>query len=203
MGDNSSVSNLRTTALDSGSTVTTLIDPSHPYYIFSCDVSGIYLVSTLFDGTGYVNWSKGMLMSLSARNKIGFIDRSCPRPSVTSPLYKAWDRCDNLVGTWILNALTTQIRNSVLHSKSAKDMWDDLRDRYSQPNEVRIYHLKKDLVGVTQGNSDIATYYSRLKKLWDELSILNSFMTCSCCDCICKCIAKGHNAVMIESDKVH
>ncbi|XP_075104070.1 uncharacterized protein LOC142178446 [Nicotiana tabacum] len=144
-----------------------------------------------------------MLMSLSTRNKIGFTDGSCPRPSVTSPLYKAWDRCNNLVRTWILTALTMQIKNSVLHSKSAKDMWDDLRDKYGQPNGAQIYQLKKDLVGVTQGNSDIAIYYSRLKKLWDELSIFNSFMTCYYCDCVCKCGAKGHNAGMIESDKVY
>ncbi|KAH0651210.1 hypothetical protein KY285_031329 [Solanum tuberosum] len=34
-----------------------------------------------------------MLISLSAKNKLGFIDEACPAPTLTDPTFKLWSRC--------------------------------------------------------------------------------------------------------------
>lgn len=38
-----------------------------------------------------------MIVSLSARNKIGFIKGSCTKRAVDSPQHRQWDRCNNMV----------------------------------------------------------------------------------------------------------
>nr|XP_009773097.1 PREDICTED: uncharacterized protein LOC104223367 [Nicotiana sylvestris] len=142
------------------------------------------LVNTPFDGCGYAGWSRSILISLSAKNKLGFIDGSCPMPSPADPTYPTWSRCNHMVTSWLLNFLTKVIADSVLYSKTAKDLWLDLEHRFRQPNRAKLYHLQKELADLVQGSVDIATYFTRMKRLWDELDTLNTDMQCSCnCDC--------------------
>ncbi|XP_071695330.1 uncharacterized protein [Rutidosis leptorrhynchoides] len=51
----------------------------------------------------------------------------------------------------------------------------------------------KDLSKVTQGNLNVASYYNKLKRCWDELQSLNGIPTCSCGrmrECTCGVIDK-------------
>ncbi|XP_019256316.1 PREDICTED: uncharacterized protein LOC109234705 [Nicotiana attenuata] len=160
------------------------IDSTHPYFLHASDAPGMILVNTPFDGRGYAGWSRSILISLSAKNKLGFIDGSCPMTSSTDPTHPTWSRCNHMVTSWLLNSLTKVIADSVLYSKTAKDLWLDLEHRFGQPNESKLYHLQKELADLVQGTADIATYFTRMKRRWDELDTLNSDMQCSCnCDC--------------------
>lgn len=63
------------------------IDSTHPYFIHASDALGMILANTQFDGRGYAGWSRYILISLLAKNKLGFIDGSCPMPSSTDPTH--------------------------------------------------------------------------------------------------------------------
>lgn len=40
------------------------------------------------------------------------------------------------------------------------------------------------MADLVQGNDDIAGYFTKIKKIWDELDALNAAMLCSCnCNC--------------------
>ncbi|XP_019253992.1 PREDICTED: uncharacterized protein LOC109232701 [Nicotiana attenuata] len=65
--------------------VVTKIDPDHPYFLHPSDSPGMCLISPPFDGTGYGSWRKSVLIALSAKSKLGFIDESLPRPKEDSP----------------------------------------------------------------------------------------------------------------------
>nr|GFA51482.1 hypothetical protein CTI12_AA340690 [Tanacetum cinerariifolium] len=60
------------------------------------------------------------------------------------------------------------------------DLWKELKERYGQNNGPLIYHVKRELSKVTQGNSTVAAYFNKLKKFWDELHSLNGVLVCNC-----------------------
>lgn len=72
-------------------------------------------------------------------------------------------------------------------SKTARDLWLSLEHRFGQTSGAKLFHLQKEITSLVQGNLDIAGYFTRLKKLWDELDSLNTDVTCSC---ICVCDGK-------------
>ncbi|XP_070011343.1 uncharacterized protein LOC107832419 [Nicotiana tabacum] len=80
----------------------------------------------------------------------------------------------------LLNSLSKDIGDSVIYSKSAKDLWTSLEHRFGQSNSAKLYHLRKELSGLVQGSSDIASYFTKLKHLWDELDSLNCDVKCLC-----------------------
>ncbi|XP_055803417.1 uncharacterized protein LOC129872456 [Solanum dulcamara] len=98
--------------------------------------------------------------------------------------YGGWRRCNDMVLSWLLNSLSKEISDSVIYSKTAKALWTDLEERFGQSNGAKLYHLQKELSDLVQGSNDIATYFTKLKKLWDELDTLNADINCGC-NCIC------------------
>nr|XP_016473198.1 PREDICTED: uncharacterized protein LOC107795129 [Nicotiana tabacum] len=50
--------------------------------------------------------------------------------------YKLWNRCNDMVISWLLNSLSKNIADSVIYSKTTKDLWEDLEDRFGQLNDT-------------------------------------------------------------------
>ncbi|XP_033510811.1 uncharacterized protein [Nicotiana tomentosiformis] len=106
-----------------------LVDGTHPYFLNSSDSPGKSLINVSFDGTSYENWRRGVLISLSAKNKLGFINGSCQKPVENSPLFAQWRRCNDMVITWMLNSLSNDIAESVIYSQTAEELWVELEQR--------------------------------------------------------------------------
>lgn len=53
-------------------------------------------------------------------------------------------------------------------------MWTDLQDRFDKINGSRIRNLHREIATISQGNSNVAAYHSRLKLLWDKYNTLIS-----------------------------
>ncbi|XP_023730366.1 uncharacterized protein LOC111878081 [Lactuca sativa] len=85
-----------------------------------------------------------------------------------------------MVTSWILNVLLSDIAESVLYSSTTNEIWKDLDDRFAQSNGAKLYHFQKSISELSQGSDDLATYFTTLKKLWDELNSLSSIPTCTC-----------------------
>lgn len=64
-----------------------------------------------------------MLIALCVKNKLGFIDGSIIKPTITDVLLRAWIRNNNVVISWILNSVSKEISASVMYSESAHDIW--------------------------------------------------------------------------------
>ncbi|XP_015168768.1 uncharacterized protein [Solanum tuberosum] len=145
------------------------------------------LVPAQFDGTGHRSWKRGVMRALSVKNKLGFIDRSCEKPNVNSPQLRQWQRCDDMVTSWVLNSLIKEISDSVEYVNNSAELWKELEDRYDQTNGAKLYQIQKEINNLTQGILDITVYYTRMKKLWEELNTLSVKNHCSC---VCVCGAK-------------
>lgn len=121
-----------------------------------------------------------MMIALRAKNKLVFIDGSCKRPKDESEYLLQWERCNAIVLSWILNAVSKDIFASIVYSRYACAVWGDLKERFDKVNGSRIFALHREIDRLVQGNSTISTYYSKLKQLWDEFGALVILPFCSC-----------------------
>lgn len=96
-----------------------------------------------------------------------------------------------MVTSWILNSLTKEIDDSVEYVDNVVELWRELEDRYDQENGTKLYQIQKEVNDLYQGTADITSYYMKMKKLWEELSTLNSKTQCSC-DCTCGAKENAH-----------
>jgi len=85
-----------------------------------------------------------------------------------------------MVISWLLHAVEKRIADSILFFSSSKQIWLDLEQRFGQSNGTKFFQVKKDLYSISQGNRDIASYFTEIKKLWDEYDSMLSVPTCSC-----------------------
>lgn len=60
-------------------------DPSSVYYIHPSDANTTQLVSVKFNGNSFNNWKRSMMLILSAKNKLGFVNGTIVPPETTSP----------------------------------------------------------------------------------------------------------------------
>ncbi|XP_009793681.2 uncharacterized protein [Nicotiana sylvestris] len=154
--------------------------------LHSSDALDMSLVNAVFDGRGYQGWKRSLLIAFSAKSKLGFINGNCPAPAPapaptpTSKDFQPWSRCNDMVTFWLLNSLSKDIGDGVIYSKSARNLWTSLEHRFGQSNGAKLYHLQKELAGLTQGTCDIASYFTKLKRLYDELDSLNCDIKCTC-----------------------
>ena len=59
-------------------------------------------------------------------------------------------------------------------------MWVEFEERFAQVNGAKLYQVKKEMCKLSQGADDIATYYTKVKRLWDELDDLDEILVCTC-----------------------
>ncbi|XP_074305557.1 uncharacterized protein LOC141640774 [Silene latifolia] len=112
-----------------------------------------------------------MLIALSAKNKVGFIDGTIPRPSPTAATALLWRRCNDTVLSWILNSVSPEISKSILFSSTARAAWVELEERFGQSNGAGLYGVQKKLNDLSQGNDTIGSYFTKLKTIWDEMMV--------------------------------
>ncbi|KAF7151476.1 hypothetical protein RHSIM_Rhsim02G0004200 [Rhododendron simsii] len=159
-----------------------MVDTSSPYFIHSSDHPGLVLVSKRLNGDNYAMWYRSMLIALTAKNKIGFVDGTIEPPSASKkPMdFALWVRCDKMVLSWLLNSVEPDLADGVVYAETSHEVWEDLRDRFSQGNAPRIFQIKKAITSHSQSSTSVSTYYTKLKSLWDELSSYQNPPTCSC-----------------------
>ncbi|KAH9614916.1 hypothetical protein KSS87_023646 [Heliosperma pusillum] len=169
------------------STSNTMVN--NPLQITNNDMNATKIVTNLFDGTGFNGWKRGMEITLSARNKLGFVNGSIPKPAISHATYDLWKQCNDIVFTWILNSLSSDIAQSVLYSNTAQIAWEELENRFGQSNGAQLYGIQKKLVDFGQGSDSVSAYFTKMKLIWDEIDAMGLNPGCSCA-CSCGAAAK-------------
>ena len=113
-----------------------------PFSLHQSDHPGMVLVSKVLEGDNYSTWSRAMRISLSAKDKIGFVTGSIKPPSSTDDSFPSWQRCNDMVISWLLNFIHPNIANSVIYVETTAKIWADLREPFLQGNDSRIYQIK-------------------------------------------------------------
>jgi len=101
-----------------------------------------------------------MQKALRAKNKLAFITGTINQPTnQEDPLFDLFERCNDMVVSWLQNYISTSIRSSITCFDSAQDIWLDLHGQFSHQNGPHIYHLKKTLANLLQENDIVSVYY--------------------------------------------
>ena len=87
--------------------------PSSPYYIHSSESPSSVSVTPPLARNNYHFWSRSFKMALISKNKMGFITGSIHVPDTQCLLYPSWERCNNLIISWLLNSVSQSIAQSV------------------------------------------------------------------------------------------
>ncbi|KAH7516887.1 hypothetical protein JRO89_XSUnG0155100 [Xanthoceras sorbifolium] len=168
-----------------------------PLVLHHSDTPGLTLVNTPLDGRNYRKWSRSMRLSLNAKNKLGLIDETEKAPPATNARYPLWQRCNDLVITWILHSIQPDIARNLIFSNTVAAVWSDLHDRFSQGDDSRIYQIRQEIAECCQGSLSISAYYTKLKGLWDELASYQEPIAYSC-DMLKKIIVREEKEKVIQ-----
>ncbi|KAJ8764832.1 hypothetical protein K2173_010297 [Erythroxylum novogranatense] len=150
------------------------------YSITNTENPGAVLVTALFNGNNYLTWSKAMMIALCAKDKLSFIYGTCTQPMEDRALQSRWKSADSMVKSWILNSMVKELSDAFLSFSTAKELWEELRERFGEANGPLLYQIEREISSFKQGNLTISAYYTKLKKLWDDLASLNPIPTCTC-----------------------
>jgi hypothetical protein len=149
-----------------------------PFYLPQGESLGAILVSQPLIGENYNTWSRSMIMGLTAKNKLAFVDGSLPQSLIdTGTENQAWIHCNNM--SWILSSISKEIAASITYIDTWHGIWLDLKERFSQKNGPRVFQLQKSISALLQDNSSVSSYFTQLKSLWDELSNYRTIPPCS------------------------
>ena len=53
-----------------------------------------------------------------------------------------------MVHSWIANILNPEIANSVIYYSTTHEVWEDLRERFSQINAPCIFEIQRDITSL-------------------------------------------------------
>ncbi|CAN1279450.1 hypothetical protein LINPERPRIM_LOCUS17028 [Linum perenne] len=128
----------------------------------------------------YHIWSRSISLALSIKNKMAFFDGSLPAPTSDDAGLSAWNRCNFVVLSWILNTVSEDIAQSLISYENAADFWNDLKQRFSQCDAIRIADIQTRISSCDQGSSTVSQYFTNLKVLWEELLQYRPIPACDC-----------------------
>ena len=84
--------------------------------------SGQKIITKIFNGVSFKDWKRTMVIGLSGKNKMGFVDGSVKRSTTSTVNAKAWDRVNNVVMGWLLSVIDEKIANTLQWLKTSKDI---------------------------------------------------------------------------------
>lgn len=137
--------------------------PSSPYFIHSNENPSLKFVDPPLNQDNYNSWSRAMRLALNTKEKLGFVDGTIPVPN---------------------NA-----RDTAIWLNTARDIWLNLKTRYSQGDAFRLSDLMEEFYAIRQGAVDVNQYFTNLKIVWDEIQVLKPTPNCDCeplCNPNCK-----------------
>ena len=74
-----------------------------------------------------------------------------------------------MVLSWLLNSIVPKLSDAFPYANSIKKLWQELREILGYSNGPLLFQIKKEIAELQQGADGVAIYYTKLKKLWDEL----------------------------------
>ncbi|XP_076940157.1 uncharacterized protein LOC143609230 [Bidens hawaiensis] len=154
-------------------------DFGDPLYLHASDTNNLTIVNIkLIGAENYSVWANSMELALNVKNKIGFIDKTCNRPTTNENLGKQWDRCNAVVLSWILNSISEELFMGQAFSKIASVVWEELKETYSKVDGSIMFNLHQNISMFKQNGCPISEYYHKLTSMWRQFDSLSDLPSC-------------------------
>ena len=153
----SSSSNLETQTGKEKADLTTL----PPFHLQ--DMSSLITLERL-DGTNYIEWSLIAHNKIRGRKRWGFISSSKMAPKDnTSEEHETWEDENCMVKSWLLDAMTKDIRSLFLHLSTTKEIWEAAKQTYYVSQyALKAYQLYCEVISIHQNGGSIISYFGKL-----------------------------------------
>jgi hypothetical protein len=87
--------------------------------------------------------------------------------------------------SWVMNTVEPSLRSTISNQENVKDLWEDIKERFSIGNGPRVQQIKEELGECRQTKMTMVAYYGKLKTMWDELANYQRTPYCTCGYCKC------------------
>uniref|UniRef100_M4EME5 Retrotransposon Copia-like N-terminal domain-containing protein n=1 Tax=Brassica campestris TaxID=3711 RepID=M4EME5_BRACM len=136
-----------------------------PYLIFSADNPGALITSVQLKGENYSEWATEMMNALQAKRKTGFIDGTLKKPPEGHSHLESWLSVNSMIVGWLRTSIDPRVRSTVTFITNAHKLWENLKERFSVGNKVRVHQLMSKLASCRQDGEAVIDYYGRLAKM--------------------------------------
>ena len=106
-----------------------------------------------------------MRTALRAKKKYGFVDGTIKQPAKNASKIEDWWTVNSMLVSWVFNTIEPKLRSTISHMEIVKDMWDDIRERFSIGNRPQVQQLRSNLANCKQNGQASVTYYGQLKMI--------------------------------------
>jgi transposase InsO family protein len=140
------------------------------------------LIPERLDGTNYTEWALNAKNKIRGRKHWGYISGKKVAPTKeTSDEYETWQDENCMVKSWLLDAMTKDVRSLFIRLPTAKKIWESVKETYSVSQDAsKAYQLYCKVISIKQDGGFIVSYFAKLQKLWQEIdAIENCTMECT------------------------
>lgn len=117
-----------------------------------------------FNGKNYSAWAFHFRIFVKSKDLWG----PAPREDKDKDELAKWEVKDAQIMAWILGSVESNIILNLRPFKTAAEMWNYLKNLYSQHNTARRFQLEHELATLQQGSLSISDFYSSFMNLWAE-----------------------------------
>lgn len=174
-----------------------------PYYVHHSDTPTSVTVTPVLaqSGRNYHSWARKMRRALGLKNKFHFVDGTIQVPDESDLTFLGWEKCNNLVHSWLVNSMAPELAESVVFIENAIDVWNELKEQFMRGDRIRVSRLQQEIANIKQGNRSIPEYYTELRTLWEELEQYRPMPKCNC-PVACTCQAMRNARAFRLEDRI-
>lgn len=103
-----------------------------------------------------------MLNALRAKRKSGFLNGSMAKPAEESLDLESWLSVNSMILEWIRTSNKPRVHSTMMFITEACKLWENLKNRLSVGNKVRVHQLVTKLATSRQGGQAVIDYYGHL-----------------------------------------
>lgn len=81
---------------------------------------------------------------------------------------------------WILNSISEELFLEQIFSKSACDVWNELKDTFDRVDGSVTFNLHHKINSLTQNGSIVSEYFNKLSTLWKQFDAMVKLPRCTC-----------------------
>jgi len=100
-----------------------------------------------------------MQCALGTKNNLGYINGTIHVLDLQDLNRNAWERCNHLVQSWIINYASDSIAQTIVLYDSAFMFWQDLHERFSKIDRIHNATLYSSFNNLKQGTKSVLDYH--------------------------------------------
>ncbi|EEC69957.1 hypothetical protein OsI_00415 [Oryza sativa Indica Group] len=135
------------------------------------------------NGQNYQEWELSARMLLRSIGQASHLTDDPPDEKTDATKIKAWKTADDRVMGFIFMSVEVPIRMSFRDHSTAKEMWDYLKQRYTQESGALRFSLLKNLHNLQQQDQSIEEFYNAFTRLSGQLEAQTPKGASGCAQC--------------------